>query len=115
MCDGCRHQTVKCERGRGGARGEHVSSAFRRVRCGATMLPLGFRFDLDAIVLDGTAHRADCPLLPATMPPDALRPPRRTGRSAVLGSAHARRRSRAAQLRARASRRAPGPLAERST
>jgi hypothetical protein len=38
-----------------------------------TMLPLGFRFDVDAIVLDGTAHRADCQLLPATLPADAVR------------------------------------------
>ena len=28
------------------------------------MLPLGFRFDLDAVIVAGVAHRADCGLLP---------------------------------------------------
>jgi hypothetical protein len=37
------------------------------------MLPLGFRFDVDAVVLDGTAHTADCVLLPAMLPPEAVR------------------------------------------
>lgn len=38
-----------------------------------TMLQLGFRFDEDAIVLDGTAHRVDCPLLPVRLPDQAVR------------------------------------------
>jgi hypothetical protein len=37
------------------------------------MLPLGFRFDVDAVILDGTAHRASCPLLPAALPLAAKR------------------------------------------
>jgi hypothetical protein len=35
--------------------------------------PLGFRFDVDAMIVDATAHRADCPLMPPTLPPDAVR------------------------------------------
>lgn len=35
--------------------------------------PLGFRFDLPAVILDGTAHRTDCPLLPSPLPADAIR------------------------------------------
>jgi hypothetical protein len=26
--------------------------------------PLGFRFDVDAVIVDGVAHRGDCPLVP---------------------------------------------------
>jgi hypothetical protein len=37
------------------------------------MLPVGFRFDEDAILLDGTAHRTDCPLLPVPVPQHAVR------------------------------------------
>jgi hypothetical protein len=37
------------------------------------MLPLGFRFDEPAILLRGTVHRTDCPLLPDPLPPDAIR------------------------------------------
>jgi hypothetical protein len=37
------------------------------------MQPLGFRFDEDAVLLDGTAHRTDCPLLPVPLPRDAVR------------------------------------------
>jgi hypothetical protein len=37
------------------------------------MRPLGFRFDADSVVLDGVAHTADCALLPAPLPPDAVR------------------------------------------
>ncbi|PZS39306.1 MAG: hypothetical protein DLM62_09005 [Pseudonocardiales bacterium] len=37
------------------------------------MLPLGFRFGEDAIVLDGTAHRTDCSLLPVQLPRRAVR------------------------------------------
>jgi hypothetical protein len=37
------------------------------------MHPLGFRFDEDAVLLDGTADRTDCPLLPVPLPRDAVR------------------------------------------
>jgi hypothetical protein len=37
------------------------------------MLPLGFRFDVDAVIVDGTAHRVSCPLLPAVLPAGAKR------------------------------------------
>jgi hypothetical protein len=37
------------------------------------MLPLGFRFDVDAVILDGTAHTAACPPLPPRLPPRARR------------------------------------------
>jgi hypothetical protein len=43
----------------------------RYLRC--LMLPLGFRFDVDAVMLDGTAHAAACPLLPPRLPPRARR------------------------------------------
>ena len=36
------------------------------------MLPLGFRFDVDAVLLGGVAHRADCRLLPTPLPAEAL-------------------------------------------
>ena len=36
------------------------------------MLPLGFRFDVDAVLLGGVAHRADCRLLPTPLPAHAL-------------------------------------------
>ena len=39
---------------------------------GVAMLPFGFRFE-DAILLDGTAHRSDCPLLPRPLPGQAVR------------------------------------------
>jgi hypothetical protein len=32
------------------------------------VLPLGFRFDVDAVILAGVAHRADCGLLPVRLP-----------------------------------------------
>jgi len=38
------------------------------------MMPLGFRFDVDAVIFDGTAHRERCPLLPAALPAAAKRP-----------------------------------------
>ena len=38
-----------------------------------TMLPLGFRLDEDAVVLEGTAHTAACPMLPAVLPAGATR------------------------------------------
>jgi hypothetical protein len=37
------------------------------------MVPLGFRFDLDAVIVEGTAHRLTCPLLSAVFPPGAKR------------------------------------------
>ena len=36
------------------------------------MLPLGFRFDCDAVILGGVAHRADCDALPRVLPLDAV-------------------------------------------
>lgn len=36
------------------------------------VLPLGFRFDVDAILLGGVAHRTDCRLLATPLPADAL-------------------------------------------
>ena len=33
-----------------------------------TMLPLGFRFDVDAVILEETAHTVACPLVPAVLP-----------------------------------------------
>ena len=35
------------------------------------MLALGFRFDADAVIVDGTAHKTTCPLLAAALPADA--------------------------------------------
>jgi len=35
------------------------------------VLPLGFKFDVDAVILDTVAHRPSCALLPAMLPPDA--------------------------------------------
>jgi hypothetical protein len=40
---------------------------------GCRILPLGFRFDVDAVILDETAHTTACPLLPAVLPPGAAR------------------------------------------
>jgi hypothetical protein len=37
------------------------------------MLPLGFRFDVDAVILEETAHTVACPLVPAVLPVDASR------------------------------------------
>jgi hypothetical protein len=39
------------------------------------MLPLGFRFDVDAVIVDGVAHRTDCEWLPGELPPDAISVP----------------------------------------
>ena len=36
------------------------------------MLPLGFKFDVDAVILSGIAHRADCAELPRDLPPGAV-------------------------------------------
>jgi hypothetical protein len=35
------------------------------------VLPLGFRFDVDAVIVGGVAHCADCPELPRDLPPGA--------------------------------------------
>jgi hypothetical protein len=35
------------------------------------MLPLGFKFDVDAVIVAGVAHRLDCSLLPADLPDEA--------------------------------------------
>jgi hypothetical protein len=37
------------------------------------MQPLGFRFDEDAVLLDGAAHRTYCALLPVPLPGGAVR------------------------------------------
>ena len=37
------------------------------------MLPLGFRFDVGAVVLDGTAHTAAFPQVPPILSPGAMR------------------------------------------
>jgi hypothetical protein len=36
------------------------------------VLPLGFRFDADAVIVSGLAHRRGCRLLPARLPADAV-------------------------------------------
>ena len=36
------------------------------------MIPLGFKFDVDAVLVDGVAHRKDCDRLPRTLPHDAV-------------------------------------------
>jgi len=36
------------------------------------MLPLGFKFDVDAVLVGGVAHRKDCGHLPRTLPHDAV-------------------------------------------
>jgi hypothetical protein len=36
------------------------------------VLPLGFRFDVDAVLLDEVAHRVDCPLVSAAHSRDAV-------------------------------------------
>jgi hypothetical protein len=38
----------------------------------AGVLPLGFRFEVDAVILGGVAHRADCHELPRDLPRDAV-------------------------------------------
>jgi hypothetical protein len=34
--------------------------------------PLGFRFDAEALIVDGVAHRRDCEIRPANLPDDAV-------------------------------------------
>lgn len=36
------------------------------------MLPLGFKLDVDAVVVGDVAHRADCDRLPRAVPQDAI-------------------------------------------
>jgi hypothetical protein len=36
------------------------------------VLPLGFRFDVDAVVVGGVAHRRDCDRLQRPLPDDAV-------------------------------------------
>jgi hypothetical protein len=36
------------------------------------VLPLGFRFDVDAVIVGGVAHCQDCVDLPNTLPHDAV-------------------------------------------
>lgn len=36
------------------------------------MLPLGFRFDVDAVLVGGVAHRKECERLQRTLPDDAI-------------------------------------------
>jgi hypothetical protein len=36
------------------------------------VLPLGFRFDVDAVLVGGVAHRTDCDLLGCPLPDDAV-------------------------------------------
>ena len=36
------------------------------------MLPLGFRFDVDAVLADGVAHRGGCDQLPSPLPDGAV-------------------------------------------
>jgi hypothetical protein len=35
--------------------------------------PLGFRFDVDAVIIDGAAHKPDCPLIPSASPASVVR------------------------------------------
>jgi hypothetical protein len=43
-----------------------------RRRYRAVVLPLGFRFDVDAVLVGGVAHRKDCDRLPRALPHDAV-------------------------------------------
>jgi hypothetical protein len=36
------------------------------------VLPLGFRFDVDVVIIGGVAHGADCTELPRDLPPGAV-------------------------------------------
>jgi hypothetical protein len=44
-------------------------------RYGAVVRPLGFRFDVDAVLVDGIAHREDCDRLPPVIPHEAVSVP----------------------------------------
>jgi hypothetical protein len=50
--------------------GASVRSAAQRYR--RLVQPLGFRFEVDAVLLDGIAHRPACRLVPALLPHDAM-------------------------------------------
>ena len=41
-------------------------------RYGAVVRPLGFRFDVDAVLVAGVAHRSDCDCLQRPLPDDAV-------------------------------------------
>jgi hypothetical protein len=43
-----------------------------RRRYRAVVLPLGFKFDVDAVLVGGVAHRKDCDRLPRALPHDAV-------------------------------------------
>jgi hypothetical protein len=36
------------------------------------VLPLGFKLEVDAVIVGGVAHRAGCDRLPRTLPPDSV-------------------------------------------
>ena len=36
------------------------------------MIPLGFRFDVDVVIVEGVAHRPDCTGLRPALPDDAI-------------------------------------------
>ena len=44
----------------------------RRRRYGGRVLPLGFRFDVDAVVISGVAHRRDCDQIKGAVADDAV-------------------------------------------
>jgi hypothetical protein len=43
-----------------------------RRRYGAVVLPLGFRFDVEAVLVGGVAHRKDCDRLSRPLPNDEV-------------------------------------------
>jgi hypothetical protein len=47
----------------------------RRRRYRGRVLPLGFRFDVDAVIVEGVAHRADCDRVPTGLPNEAVSVP----------------------------------------
>jgi hypothetical protein len=61
--------------------------------------PLGFGFDVDAVALNGVAHRPDCQLVPPVLPHEAMLIPA----AGVYRSTGARASARAAGLRSRRS------------
>ena len=50
----------------------HLSVRLVRARYGQPVLPLGFKFDVDAVPVAGMAHRQDCGCLPNVMRDDAV-------------------------------------------
>ena len=49
-----------------------VRSTGRRRGTVGDMLPLGFKFEVDAVIIDGFAHRRGCQRLPPELPPDVV-------------------------------------------